>query len=183
MRKGLTVFTAMIVVLSMTACSSLDLLKKSGIMQDSDYQEYQSLYDAGELNEAGEYVFESDHDNNPDGLNTPQGSIHVTFADNRYLKIEYFRNESMTESIDIDSCYLDPGDSIYGSLLGFNNPGSDDYDLAGYRIVQIFEDGSRMTLTESEADANGLVFEIQKDFTGNELSVIPLGHYFNWGGK
>ena len=80
-------------MLLLTGCSAVDakleqaLLERSGILEHEDYLQYQQYQEAGRLNEEGQYVDLGLIDSSENTQEKPDGQIHVSFAENRYLKI------------------------------------------------------------------------------------------------
>lgn len=162
------------------------LLRYSGVKDGDSYRQYEELKDKGALseegyyNELGEYEEEYAADiaeyGSIENIESEKKQVHVTFAQNSFLKINYFYDESLTEPIETDNCYLNLGESIYASQPECDNPYTDSYVFSEYRIYEYDSDGNRdkdvrMFSRESR------VLTIPEDFTGTELSVEPVGEY------
>jgi hypothetical protein len=164
----------------LSGCAKVDsflenaLIQQSKIESDEDYQEYQTMLDDGKLDADGYYIGET--------VPTAQvsaeqhGNVRISFADNRFLKINYYTDASLTEQIDTDSCYLNPGDSIYGKVVETKNPNSNLYSLSQYRVC-VYEDNQIKEEYNQNASSDGLVYQIPSNFDGTELSIIPVGEY------
>lgn len=117
--KNIVILSLCAMVL-LTGCSNVKqelenrLLESSGITADSAYEQYGELAESKQLDESGVYI-DSESLNVDVNFAETSGSIHVTFANNSYLGVQYFTDRELTERIDINSCYLNPGDSIYAA--------------------------------------------------------------------
>lgn len=169
--------------LLLSGCSAVDakleqsILEKSGILEHEDYLQYKQYQEAGRLDENGQYVDPGLNANPSNTLNEPDGKIHVTFAENRYLEIWYYTDATMTTPIDTDACYLNPGDILYAKVIECTNPNSNLYRLAEYRIVEYDVGGNVKKEYQQEVADGTLEYEIPSNFTGSEMSVIPVGEY------
>ena len=171
-------------MLLLAGCSAVDakleqvLLEKSGILEQEDYLQYQQYQEKGRLDEDGQYF-------DPDlGVITlseqekPSGKIHITFAENRYMNFCYYADSSMKTPIDTTSCYLNPGDRLYAKVKYFN-PNSTLYRLAECRIMEYDADGIVKNESIQKVKDGVLEYEIPTNFTGTEMSIIPVGEYPN----
>lgn len=174
--KKAFVLILMFTMLLLTGCSTVDakleqaLLEKSGILEHEDYLQYQQYQEADRLDENGQYVDLKLNE-------TPNGQIHITFAENRYLNIWYYTDSSMTTPINTTSCYLNPGDILYAKVIECNNPNSNLYRLAEYRIIEYDTEGNVNKEHQQSAVDGSLEYQIPTNFTGTEMSVIPIGEY------
>lgn len=176
-------FAATIFTLSLSGCTDVDnyleqlILEKSGILEDEDYQQYQWLLEEGKLDQDGCYADPRFVEEDEISQETPEAQVHVTFADNRYLKVKYYKNADLTEEIDTTNCYLNAGDCIYASDAESINPNSNLYQLEEYRILEYDSDGNRKDEQfQSTADSD-LVYQIPATYSGTDLSIIPIGEY------
>ncbi len=181
--KRMAVFLSAVLLSALTGCAELKnaadnwleekVMERSGIQSEESYRQYRELSQEGKLDAEGYYLPEKELAAEA----KPAGSIHVTFATNGYLKIKYYRDEALTEPISTDNCYLDPGDGIYAATVISTNPNSNLYRLAEYRIRAYDEDGALVQSFAQKAGDGPLVWEIPRDFSGTELSVLPVGIY------
>lgn len=169
-------------VLLLSGCAAVDrqlgeiFLEESGIKEREEYIRYEQYQEAGNLDESGQYVL-SDEQLEEALPQEPDGQIHVSFADNRYLKILYYTDADMLMPISTSECYLNPGDTIYARLEECKNPNSNLYRLAEYRIKEYDEAGNvRNEYVETPVE-NVMEYTIPENFTGTELSVFPVGEY------
>lgn len=172
-------------MLLLTGCSTVDakleqvLLEKSGILEHEDYLQYQQYQEAGRLDEDGQYFDPNLDESTSSEQEKPSGKIHITFAENRYLNILYYTDSSMETSIDTTSCYLNPGDQLYAKVIECANPNSNLYRLAEYRIMEYDAEGLVKNEYIQEVKDGMLEYEIPTNFTGTEMSIIPVGEYPN----
>ena len=101
----------------------------------------------------------------------------MTFADNRYLTINYYYDSQRTQEIDKKACYLDPGESIYASEPFSTNTSSNLYAISEYRIYEYDSEGKRKTLIETQPALGIVVYQVPMNFTGTELQIMPIGSY------
>ncbi len=152
------------------------LLLLSGVPFDESYRQYVDLRDNGELNEKGLYQSEELQELQAAAAVKPDGTVHVSFSVNELIGFNYYLDEAMTEELDPNSCWLNPGDKIYVS--------EPDYSKAPvlYRFSH-FQVRSRVTEAAEWRDAAkvetapGLVYEIPVDFKGTDISILPMGYY------
>lgn len=71
------------------------IFEQSGIAQDEDYIRYRNYADAGKLDESGQYIVSDEMFDSGDVQQKNDGEIHVTFAENRYLKMGYYYDADM----------------------------------------------------------------------------------------
>lgn len=170
-------------------------LQTSGIEEEETYAQYVELKEAEELDEAGYYIdsngsaegYQIEQENTEEAPEeTPQETkqIRVTLARNGYLAIDYFYDKDMTEPIESNVCYLDPGESIYASLREKTKNAATAYRFKEYRVFEYDEEGDRKERPEltsttgtAIADEIEIALTVPEDFTGTELSVEPVGEY------
>ncbi len=166
--------------IALTGCSvksyaEQTILKNSGIELDEDYQSYLSYDEEGLLDEDG-YFDSPDWD--LDSLeDTQSGSIHVTFADNNFFWINYYRDAGMEQLIDPLDFWVDPGDEIYAAEPLNYNKVSNLYRLAGYRIVTYDKEGRVLTSSLQRVSDDGLIIKVPNSFEGTEMAILPIGEY------
>lgn len=64
------------------------------LLSDEDYQAYLQMKENGELGSENQYISDA-----PSILDV-EGKVHVTFAENAYLKVSYFHDAELTEPVD-----------------------------------------------------------------------------------
>ena len=153
------------------------IFEQSGIAQDEDYIQYRSYAAAGKLDESGQYIVSDEMLDSGDVQQKPDGEIHVTFAENRYLKMAYYYDVDMMQPIDTEMCYVNAGDTIYAKVIEVQNPNSNLYRLSEYRIVQYDAQGNVMQQIREQVGEDTFSYTIPQNFSGSELSVMPIGEY------
>lgn len=152
---------------------------ESGVEEDVSYQQYLELASGDRLDEDGAY--HADELDIPDTENSEalSGAVRVSFARNGYIRVRYFRDEALTDALPEDGCRLDPGDTIYASEPELLNPSGPLYYFQHFLVREYDAAGRVKRVLVETADAPGPVFRIPENFTGTEISVIPLGGYRN----
>lgn len=150
-------------------------LKKAGIADDKDYQQYLSLLEEGKLNTDGVYNGLDGEEYQVD-LPEEHKQVRVTIANNSSLRITYFYDEELSEKIEDELVYLDPGERIYCSLEKESSVKSSQYAFSEFRIYECDDEGNRGDLFGT-AGEEALVLEVPKDYEGTELEVFPIGMY------
>ncbi|MBQ4512408.1 MAG: hypothetical protein II969_05410 [Anaerolineaceae bacterium] len=182
MRALKFLFPAIIISL-LCGCSTIKervtqaLWNYSGITEDPAYIQYVELEKGNELNQEGvyhseivdEYLAEEDK---------PSGSIQVSFARSEFLQMEYYRDAEMNEKLDTENCWLNPGDTIYVSEVKLSNTINPFYHFSEIRVRQIDEKGNAEILSVV-TEVPGLLYHIPEDFSGTDISIVPIGTYQN----
>lgn len=153
-----------LVVASIIALKS-DVLKSANILSDDDYMNYITMKDSGNIN---------DDDNMYNVEAIDPDKIRVSFADNKFINIEYYHDDALTQLIK-ETAYLVPGDSIYIKYIDAKNPNGELYEFLGCDVYEISATAGRKrirTLTKDDT-----AFVIPKDYLGKELQFVPLGEY------
>lgn len=141
-----------------------DILEVTDILSDEDYISYMSMKDNGTIDNDNLYNVDSIDPN----------KIRVSFAKNKFINIEYYSDEALSEEID-ETAYLLPGDVICIKLIDVKNPNGELYEFSGCEIYEISSTAGRKRITTLSKDK--LMFEIPAEYTGKELQFIPLGEY------
>ena len=179
MKKVIVLLLALFLVL-LSGCATVDkqleniIFNESAIQDDSEYQTYEKLEQSGQLDENGAYLTDGLFDGQQSAP-SHAGSVHVTFAENRYLKIRYYSDAEFTTLISNSECYLNPGDSIYASVESRNTI-SNLYGISRYQILEYDVDGN-IKEQYSQIANSSLVYTIPPSFAGTELSIVPVGEY------
>ena len=182
-------FNLMIVcMLMLTGCASGEkkieqcILQFSGIAENEDYQQAKKLQEQGLLNEAGEYE-ENEYSELKREFQIEeekeQKQVHVTIAENSFLKIDYFSDPERTQKIEDTFIDMNPGEKLYCSQPVSKN-GSSAYAFSEFRIYEYDVDGKKGNLF-AVTGGESLVLEIPHDYDGAGLSVIPVGRYEKQG--
>lgn len=162
------------------------ILQVSNITDEDSYREYAELRDGGKLDESGcynelseygkEYAADKETADNPAAAEKTAKQVHVTFAENNYLEVNYYYDADLREAIEGEECYLDIGESIYVSQPECTNPYMNAYVFSEFRIYEYDQNGNR-SKNLSMASSKKTVLTIPEGFTGTELSVEPVGEY------
>lgn len=180
-KRYCTLFSFCIVSLFLlSACSAEDRIaeeavKRAGIHEDANYLQYIELRDAGQLDEEGSYRFERTEPAPMPSI--PKGGVHITFAVNSHLNIQYFYDPELSDPVDVASCYVDPGDCIYVKTPECSSPLGSLYHFEGFRIYEYSADGNRGDALSWGGSEPPLVLQVPEDFTGSEIAVEPCGQY------
>jgi len=178
----IAVILSLLSILALSGCSAAEAKARTlhflRIISDEEYQTYVNMVDNGQLDENGHYAaaeFSSELEVLP-----PEDSVHVTFAQNAYITVQYYTGADLEKPLDPKQCYLKPGDYIYVSEPVCNHPSSSWYKFDRFRMYAYDESGSRtQELSCSSANTSSLVLRIPEDHTGSEISVVPIGKYEN----
>lgn len=169
-------------MLILGGCTQIDrrmeeaILQKSEIPADAGYLRYQRWKADGKLDRDG-YYNGTEGESVCGAENNPlQKQVHVTFAENCFLRVRYYYDAACSEPVDPADCYLNPGECIYAPPPECENPYSNRYMFAGFRICEYTDEGSRAGELQRSGGGN-LVLEVPRGYTGRELSVEPLGEY------
>jgi hypothetical protein len=150
-------------------------IEKSGIKEDDSYNQYQELLEEGKLNEEGIYYVADTILNEGTEEETRPAQIFVTFSNNEYLDVSYY-TDSEKQNMVVDSCYMNPNDSLYATYEVNSNAKSNLYGFDSFRIYS-YDEASGMTILNWEEQSGDCVFQIPSDFKGSEISVVPVGKY------
>lgn len=179
MRKRI-VCLGLVLCMMLSGCSASALLEKTmmaqaGVEDDSNYQTYQAYESDGKLTQQGYYsedIF--DVENNAEEV--PGGTAQISFARNSYLVINYYSDAERTEPIEAQSCYLNPGTSIYATVEISRDVASSMYSFAGFRVYQ-FKNGGRDLIDTIQLGEAGFVLEVTNDMVGSDFAIEPIGDY------
>ncbi|MGM9941882.1 MAG: hypothetical protein ACI32N_07840 [Bulleidia sp.] len=173
----------MSLIMTMTGCAQIDsgiegfIFRKSGIEENTDYQNYKQMKESGQLDEEGYYISqEMNHDTDEDTIDH-EGKVRVSFGSNNYLTVSYFSDEDLKEKLPDKKCYVEPGDTIYAKLMKNNNTNSNMYCLSEYQIIEFDHDGSVSEKYSMTPEGDVMKLEIPKDFNGSGISIMPIGSY------
>lgn len=126
--------------ITLNGCAGLDnyiekgVKEASGILEDENYVSYQKKVESGNVDEEGYYIQNGDQ-------SEKIGSVHVTFATNNKLDVQYFEDAEGNVVIDTSSYYLNSGDSIYAKVA--NKKDSDGiYEFLAFDIYE-YENGEK----------------------------------------
>ncbi|SOC16467.1 PI-PLC domain-containing protein [Pseudobutyrivibrio ruminis] len=185
--KKLIFLSLMVLCLGLTSCAKEDnkvndVAKKvftgvADIEDDENYKQYKELDDAGQLSEDGMYKEASSLVNEDESEEVRPAQVLVTFAENDNLNISYYKDSGMQEQIE-GSCYLNPNEAVYANVAVSNDAKSNLYKFSEFKIFEYDETGkaTEVNWANTNNDEN-LVFQIPMDYTGKDISVVPVGMY------
>ena len=153
-----------------------EMIRENAELEKTDeYVQYEELRKKGLINDKGVYSEVETFQNVEEVVETEirDGSVHITFAENRYAEITYYKDAEKTEQLG-KSCWLNPGDSVYANV-SVNNPNTNLYKIAAFRVVEYREDDTASW--EIPYNGQSLIYSIPDGYTGTELSFLPLGAY------
>ena len=154
-----------------------EIWDKSEISSTDDYLRFLEYKNAGLLDEDGYYSEPVPEEPAEEENAEPAGQVHVTFAICRYIELAYYSDAAMTVPIDTNRCYLNPGDALYAKVVDISNSNSNLYGLSEFRIMVYDSDGECIDSDSVKYTSEAPIYEIPSDYTGTELSVIPVGEY------
>ena len=140
---------------------------------DEDYAQYEEIVQENEIDEEG--YFKSAEVNY--SILQDSDAVHVTFARNSYITVQYFSKEDMAEELNPNGAYLHGNDCIYAVISEVNNPNTGAYEFSGFEVWEFDENNQKKRELEAASFENGLVYRIPEDFDGKEIAIVPLGEY------
>lgn len=177
MRK-LFLLIAILGLLFLSSCTSKNaiekaILKKSGIYEAEEYQTYQRLKAEKKLDENGEYAVPEIEE---DAAAIPEGAVRITFGENPFLLVQYFKESSLSEELDTNCCYLNPGDNIF-AVAEADNPNTGCYEPYSFRIRMFNNMGDCIATEESVWTESQPIFTLPKNADIVGLAILPIGRY------
>lgn len=177
--KKIFVLCCVLCVLLLSGCSAAGdfILHQFGVMPEEDYQKYIELRNSGQLDDSGRYTA-AELTAEPE-FSPPAGSIHVTFAENAYMTVQYYLDENFETPVDPQLCYLKPGERIYAAAPECHHPSSNWYAFDRFCVYAYDEKGTRGEELPwgSETLDSGVVLLVPENCTAAEVSVVPMGKY------
>lgn len=175
--KKVVILATVLATASLTGCSSVknyyseQIREKSGILEENSYQKYEEYADSGHLDADGYYT---------EDVQAPENhaQVHVTFALNDNLDIQYFTDAEQKNAVDTASCYLNPGDTLY-AVVKADDAYSSMYKPGGFRVYEYDQDSSRQLSAALKFIGAGeeYALSVPEDYDGTEISVEPIGSY------
>lgn len=170
-------------MLLLTGCSRIytyveeKMWENSGVEEEMSYVQFKQMQSADALNDDGTYHSAALEEFDKREEEQNRGTIHISFAQNEFLQFTYYSDAERSLPLSITNCRLNPGDSIFVSTPEIVNPNSSLYQFSEFRIRELDEKGNVKQQLAVVKDLPGLLYHIPEDFTGTEISVIPLGEY------
>jgi len=160
--------------LLLTGCSMSDFMeqemfKEAKIEDDGYYQEYKKYLEEGKIDEEGYYPDEN-------AENIPENVASISFAENSYLVISYYKDAAHTDLIETQDCYMMAGESIYADVGISRDVPSSMYSFEGFRLYQ-YKNNGRDLIDTIEANEEGFVLKIDDSIVGADYIIEPIGNY------
>lgn len=180
-KKGIVVVMVLTATMSsVMGCSSVEeylgecMKHDSGVMEDESYVAYERYKEKGLLNSDGYY--EETVSVPSEGKN--DNEVHITFADNGNLNIQYYADPELKSIIDVSDCNVRRGDSVYATVDVSDEVFSSMYGFSNFGIYEFDENGikheSSLTMEKS---GDIYVLHIPKELRNSDISVEPYGNY------
>lgn len=148
-------------------------MKESAITADASYVRYEQISEEEEISDEG-FVYSNEVDYS---VLEDTDAVHVTFAVNSYITVQYYDDPAMTSPLNEGGAYLHAGDCIYADIQEIHNPNTEAYQFSDFEVWEYNKDGQKEKKLESASSEDGLVFQIPTDFQGREIAIVPLGEY------
>lgn len=150
-RQIMAIFGVFVLFLMSSGCSHNVPNSEELLKDNEDYQKFISLT----ANHAFDENYYYDYNNNTESsIEIPEGKIHISFADNSFLNVNYYFDNQCTQQVNTKACFLAPGDKIYASQPLIKSSGTNKYDFDGFQVCCIDNDGSRIRQPELEGEKN-----------------------------
>ncbi|MBP3804021.1 MAG: hypothetical protein J6I76_09005 [Oribacterium sp.] len=166
-------------MIALSGCSSVKeylggkMLQRSGVLEDSNYVEYEQYLTDGLLDPNGYYVDESDETGD-----SSSSDVRVTFAENNNLKVQYYSDSLLRNTTDKSNCSVKKGDSIYATVNISDSIFSSMYEFSDFRIYEYDENGEKKESTLAmDKSGDAYVLQIPVNLETNSLSIEPIGVY------
>lgn len=150
-----------------------NIIESMNLKADEDYTQYEEIVQEDAIDDEG--YFKSDEVDS--SVLEDSAVVHVTFAKNSYITIQYFGNADMTKELDQGGAYLPENACIYANITEINNPNTDAYQFSGFEIWEFDENNQKKKELEAVPSGDGLVYQIPEGFGGKEIAIVPLGEY------
>ena len=149
-----------------------EMIREYLLHDDPQYKEYLSLKElhSDAIDENGYYIDDTIAESEKEDH---AGMIHVSFASNSLLNVNYYADSEYSTALKNDGCYLNPGDSIFAKVDSTSLIQSNTYSFSGFQIVGI--NGDKVNYNFAHIDGNKIT--IPNDIQYSEISIIPVGNY------
>ena len=107
------------------------------------------------------------------------GTVHVSFARNDFLHFDYYRDEALSQALETSDCWMNPGEAVFAGEPELTNPNSNLYRFSEFVVLELNEKGSIKGVLQRVKTYPGEVYRIPEDFTGTDISIIPIGEYLD----
>lgn len=166
----------------LSGCSSLDEwiinkgFEKTDIANREEYLTYQEKLNNNELDSDGKYKVEDMNEAIP-AIAPLSDQIRVIPAENNKLSVKYFSDSKLTNQIDLNTCRFTIGDTIYISAEQSAAVPDPLYTFSYIRVFDIDSDGNKLREMNDVWDGSAMSIHIPDDYTGNCISLEPIGEY------
>lgn len=164
-----------ILMISLSACNPLRNFAEKSISDNAqlintkEYQTYNQYLEEGKIDKNGNLnIIDFDSEEKIDG------SVRVTFGKNSLMTINYFFDEAKTQLIDTEKCYLNPGDTIYASVI--TDTENIFYSFDKFEGT-VYEDTNYLNIEIDSSNIDSKKFTIPNDYKYNNLIVLPIGKF------
>lgn len=140
-------------------------------------QQFESYKAAGNMTEDGELVKTVRQTEAAAPTPVPAGLVHVTFAENNLLGVNYYTDAELQNKLSTGNCWLEPNTCIYASAPVEKNEYSNMYKFECFQIYSYDSEGKRILETTVDLKEGNLLFQIPVEAEQTEFSVVPLGSY------
>lgn len=176
--RKIMIFCCVLCSMMLSGCSKVkdQMVQFTKIVEDEDYKQYISFRDMGQLDNDGNY---NDVDNSvlDSDLNVSGKGVHVSFAVNSCLDVQYYWDKGLTDLVDVDECYLKPGECIYVKKPICRSTYGRFYSFDEFRIYEYSQDQSEREEIFWMEKSDDLTIKVPKDYTGTEVTIEPVGRY------
>lgn len=149
------------------------IVESMNLEADEDYVQYEEITQGNVLNDEGYFISdEVDY-----SVLEDSDAVHVTFARNSYITIQYFDDATMTRELNPGGAYLHENDCIYANITEVDNPNTDAYEFSGFEVWEFDENNQKKKELDATPFADGMVYQIPEGFGGKEIAIVPLGEY------
>lgn len=170
-------------LLVFSGCSKLQeqaeqlMWEHSGVTEDFSYLQYQQMDAANALDENG--LYHSAEVETYEKRQEKSGTVHVSFARNDFLRFDYYRDEAFSRVLETTDCWMNPGEAVFAGEPELTNPNSKLYRFSEFVILELDEKGGVKAVLQNVKTIPGEVYRIPEDFTGTDISIIPIGEYLD----
>ena len=174
-------FLLLPVLLVLSGCTQIRdkaeqiMWEHSGVTEDFSYIQYQQMDAANALDEDG--LYHSAELESFEKSQVKSGTVHVSFARNDFLHFDYYRDAALTEPLETADCWLNPGEAVFAGEPELTNPISKLYRFSEFVVLELNEKGSIRGVLQNVKNIPGEIYRIPDDFTGTDISIIPIGEY------
>ena len=146
----------------LSGCSFSDLMSWSaGVNKDPDYQTWERLSENGKLDPEGKYTADA---------------VCVTFAENNFLDVKYYRDAEKQNEITEPNCYLLPGDFIYCEAEP-KKQSEGLYLFDHLDVIEYSDQNERGDTLDWKYGEDGTILLVPYDYKGTDISIEPIGHF------